>query len=65
MPYYTERRQVLVWDIERTFLLFGAWPIAYYNLCYALAIYGGYQLVRWQMLRAGRPLQTIWRFALW
>lgn len=46
MPKFT-------WDIDPALFHLGSWELRYYSLIFVVVFLGGYQLLRWQVMRGG------------
>lgn len=46
MPQFT-------WDLDPALFHLGSWELRYYSLIFVLVFLGGYQLLRWQIMRGG------------
>jgi phosphatidylglycerol---prolipoprotein diacylglyceryl transferase len=41
------------WDLDPALLHVGSWELRYYSLIFVVVFLGGYQLLRWQIMRGG------------
>jgi phosphatidylglycerol---prolipoprotein diacylglyceryl transferase len=41
------------WDLDPALFHLGAWELRYYSLIFVVVFLGGYQLLRWQVMRGG------------
>lgn len=41
------------WDLDPALLHLGSWELRYYSLIFVVVFLGGYQLLRWQIMRGG------------